>query len=151
MAHDEYHIQCRRDTLSKALWFTDVMRQDMQKGLEQRGMTQVRAHLLWELAIHQPMMQGELAKVLGVTPRNVTTLIDALERAGFVLRSAHPTDRRATMLSLSETGTAEVARLQNDMTELADMLFANVSPAELEIVSRVIGEAALRLSTSLGK
>jgi hypothetical protein len=55
------------------------------------------------------------------------------------------------MLSLSETGAAEVAQLQNDMTKLAGMLFANVSPVELEIVSRVIGEAARRLSTSLGK
>lgn len=151
MAHDEYHTQYRRDALSKALWFTDLMREDMQKGLEQRGMTQVRAHLLWELAIHQPLMQSELAKVLGVTPRNVTTLIDALERAGFVLRSAHPTDRRATMLSLSEAGAAEVRRLQNDMTELANMLFANVSPADLETFSTVIGEAALKLSTLIGK
>ncbi|MEN3610618.1 MarR family transcriptional regulator [Plantactinospora sp. ZYX-F-223] len=56
---------------------------------------------------------GELSQALKCTPRNVTGLVDALEAAGFVARSAHPTDRRATVVSLTQgerpsspTGTA---------------------------------------------
>lgn len=122
------------------------MRADMQKGLEQRGLTQVRAHLIWELGKRQPMTQRELAEVLAVTPRNVTTLLDALEGTGFVQRSAHPTDRRAILVSLSPTGEAARMRLEREMADLADNLFSVVSQDDLKAFMRVAAAAAEKLA-----
>jgi DNA-binding MarR family transcriptional regulator len=125
------------------------MREDMQQGLTERGLTQARAQLLWELKTHQPLTQRALADVLKVSPRNVTALVDALEGDGFVIRTPHPTDRRATLLALSETGELAVRRLDDDMTTLAELLFADVAPADLETFSRITVAAAQRLSDAV--
>ena len=149
MTDNEYYSRSQRDALSQLLWITTVMREDMQQGLTERGLTQARAHLLWELKAHQPLTQRALADVLKVSPRNVTALVDALEGDGFVVRTPHPTDRRATLLALSETGESAVRRLDHDMTTLAELLFADVSPADLETFSRITVAAAQRLSDAV--
>lgn len=56
----------------------------------------------------------ELAERLHIAPRSATEVIDHLTAKGLVERRAHPTDRRATLLSL----TAEGRRLRD--TVLAD-------------------------------
>ena len=47
---------------------------------------------------------GKIGGRLQVHPTSVTNLIDGLERAGYVMRSPHPTDRRATLGSITERG-----------------------------------------------
>ena len=46
----------------------------------------------------------DLSGELGVTARNVTGLVDALQRDGLVERLPHPNDRRATLVRLTVAG-----------------------------------------------
>src|SRR5882762_8664915 len=98
--NDNYTANCR-DALLQLFLVTTLMSADMQRGLTERG----------------------LAAELKVTPRNVTTLIDALEGTGFVRRTAHPTDRRATVIVLTPKGRKAVTKLQSETTEFAKLLF----------------------------
>src|SRR5262245_19274072 len=66
------------------------------------GLTPAWAEVIWLLHNGGPRTQRELSQVLKCTPRNVTGRVEALQTAGFVARSAHPTDRRATIVSLTE-------------------------------------------------
>lgn len=77
------------------------MSADMQRGLASYGLTEARAHVLWQLGATETLTQRQLAEALKVTPRNVTALIDALEATDFVRRTAHPTDRRAVVIVLT--------------------------------------------------
>jgi DNA-binding MarR family transcriptional regulator len=45
-----------------------------------------------------PLAPTQLARRLGLTTGGITTVIDRLERAGYVRRRAHPNDRRRVML-----------------------------------------------------
>lgn len=56
-----------------------------------------------------PVRPGRLAERLRVAPRSATEVADSLERAGLLRREPDPTDRRATLLSLTSRG-AEVRR-----------------------------------------
>jgi DNA-binding MarR family transcriptional regulator len=47
---------------------------------------------------------GKIGGRLQVHPTSVTNLIDGLERAGYVARTPHPTDRRATLGCITERG-----------------------------------------------
>ena len=51
------------------------------------------------------------SRTLKCTPRNVTGLVDALARAGFVERTAQPSDRRAVVVRLSASGQSLNRRL----------------------------------------
>ena len=47
---------------------------------------------------------SELAQLLHITPRSVTEVVDALEAKGLAARQPDPSDRRATLVSLTERG-----------------------------------------------
>ena len=103
----------------------------MQQGLGERALTPARAEVLLVLDQAGPMVQRELSEVLRCTARNVTTLVDALESQGLVKRSPHPTDRRATMVSLTKRGTAATARMGFERQQAARWLLSDVSVADL--------------------
>lgn len=96
------------------------------------------------------MTQRELAAELKVTPRNVTTLIDALEETGFVRRTAHPTDRRAVVIVLTPKGQKSFARLQSETTEFARLLFGNLSESDLKTFQSILHDIGAKL-TELAK
>ena len=61
---------------------------------------------------------GELADLLHVTARSVTSKVDSAEQAGFVERQPDPADRRATIIRLTAAGRrvledAEAARARH--------------------------------------
>src|SRR5262245_26224940 len=68
------------------------------------GASPARTRLLGVLHCKGPQIMRGLSDALGVTPRNVTTLVDALEGEGLVRRLAVPTDRRATLVELTPRG-----------------------------------------------
>ncbi|MCV9966704.1 MarR family transcriptional regulator [Pararhizobium sp. BT-229] len=147
--NDDYTAQCR-DTLSQLFLVTTLMSADMQRGLLERGLTLTRAQVLWFLGEAGRLTQRELAEELKVTPRNVTTLIDALEETGFVRRTAHPTDRRAAVIVLTPKGQESFAKLQSETTEFAKLLFGNVSEGDLKTFRRILDDVSTKL-TELAK
>src|SRR5215472_9686361 len=71
-----------------------------QKGVVSLSGPRLRLLLAVEEAGHLRM--GDLAADLGITARTVTTLVDALEKEGLLVRLPDPTDRRATLLAFTE-------------------------------------------------
>ena len=67
------------------------------------GPSTSRLRLLESLHCDGAQKMSDLAEVLGVTPRNITALVDGLEEEGMVRRVAHPSDRRATLIELTDS------------------------------------------------
>jgi len=119
----------------------------MERGLAERGLTLARAELLWRLRRRGPMTQRELSDDLRCTPRNVTGLVDALERGGLVERQPHPTDRRATLVTLTDTGSAMSATMDEGYQQTASQLFDGFGSAELDGFIASIDRVLDRLRT----
>ncbi|QOV36880.1 MarR family transcriptional regulator [Streptomyces ferrugineus] len=117
----------------------------MRRGVAERGLTTARAGVLWALFHEGPMTQRALAGRLGVTPRNVTGLLDALQEGGLVARAAHPTDRRATLVSLTATGREVTAELRGGRDGLAALLFADMPPGQLDAFTTSLSRIIERL------
>jgi len=75
---------------------------------------------------------GDLASALDVSPRNITGLVDHLERDGLVVRSPDPEDRRATRASLSSLGKAKLAVIQKEMANVRETIVAGFTDEELK-------------------
>jgi DNA-binding MarR family transcriptional regulator len=52
---------------------------------------------------------------LQVHPASVTNVVDRLERQGLVRRAPHPSDRRATLAELTDTGRELAAAATEDL------------------------------------
>ncbi len=103
----------------------------MDRGLGEQGLTRARAEMIWRLHRQGPMTQRDLSRMLQCTPRNVTGLVDALEAGGLVVRRPHPSDRRATLVALTEQGERAAAAWQAGYQDVGALLFADIEPAEL--------------------
>lgn len=116
--------------LGQLLELTVLLGEDMSRSLARDGLTGPRAHLLWELGQRGPTTQQSLARALGVTPRNVTGLVDGLVQTGFVERRPHPSDRRATLVTFTERGERIAEEFHRGRAQVAELLFADL-PDEL--------------------
>ena len=116
----------RGTALGRVLELTVLLGEDMAQGLAQQGLTGPRAHLVWELGQRGPSTQRALAGALGVTPRNVTGLVDGLVATGFVTREPHPTDRRATLVTLTDHGVGVAEGFVQGRAALAELLFGGM-------------------------
>ena len=119
----------RTEALDLVLELTVLLGEDMRRSLAELGLTESRTHLLWTVAAIGPCTQRVLAEALQVAPRTVTSLVDALVETDFVTREPHPSDRRATLVTLTPHGTEVAASLQAGQAELAGQLFGDLEPA----------------------
>lgn len=73
------------------------------------------------------LLDRELKKDLGATATNVTAFVDSLENDGLVVRRGHPTDRRATVLELSDNVMTELSPCGTENKEPVAELFSDLS------------------------
>jgi DNA-binding MarR family transcriptional regulator len=83
-------------------------------------------------------MMGHLGDALGVTARNVTTLVDALEGEQLVKRLGHPTDRRATLVELTPKGLEWTTEAMASVKEKLAEPFRDLSRADQRELLRLL-------------
>jgi DNA-binding MarR family transcriptional regulator len=122
-----------------------LLTETMDRGLTQQGLTRARAEVMWRLHQKGSATQRELSDALRCTPRNVTGLVDALEAAGLVARSPHPTDRRATLVTITAQGRAATAEWHSEYQRLVTVLFGDLDPAALSAFAAMLDRISERL------
>jgi DNA-binding MarR family transcriptional regulator len=104
------------------------------------GLSYVRLRLLQALHCGGPAIMRDIGEQLGATPRNMTALVDSLQEARLVVRRPHPTDRRATLIELSDAGAREAEQALEPRLDAMAELFESLSPAEREQFSALLGK-----------
>jgi DNA-binding MarR family transcriptional regulator len=147
--HDDDSAALLDIALSRLMLASVMIADDIERGLAERGLTRARATALWEILHREPVTQRELADALKVTPRNVTTLVDAMEKTGFVRRKDHPTDRRATIVDLTPKGRKAVSRMKVEARAFAHDLFGALCASELRQFVGTLDRVIARLEQLL--
>jgi len=78
----------------------------------------------------EPMTQKALGDMLRIDRTTMVSLIDDLERKGYVVRQRHPRDRRAYLVQPTETGRAAKVRAIEILDEQQDRFLAPLTPAQ---------------------
>ena len=138
------------DAMDRLFDLAVVLGDLMNRRLAEHGLTPARAEVVWLLHRGGPRTQRELSQALKCTPRNVTGLVDALEGAGFVTRSSHPTDRRATVVSLAPLGTTLVTDWHQDRDHGTAQLLGDTSAAEVTTLVTVLDRILDNLRAATG-
>jgi DNA-binding MarR family transcriptional regulator len=93
------------EALRELILAGDHYRQNMTLYLD-LDMSQTQA--LSYLYSRGDMGQSELGALLGFNTSSMTALVDRLERAGIAERRPHPTDRRRSVVHLTDSGRAAI-------------------------------------------
>lgn len=107
------------------------------------GLTFHRLMLIRVLHSGGPAIMSELASALGVSARNMTAIVDGLEREQLVTRRPHPTDRRATLVVLTPDGSSTVHASSGLGIGALGGVFDELNLSEqqqfLEMINRLMG------------
>jgi DNA-binding MarR family transcriptional regulator len=122
----------------------------VESRLERNGVSYARLRLLGMLHYKGPQIMSGLSHGLGVTARNITSLVDALETEGLVRRQPHPVDRRATIIEMTDKGKALGCQMLLPHKEAVAELFRDLSVADQKELLRLIGLVREALEHRLG-
>ncbi|MFC7302629.1 MarR family winged helix-turn-helix transcriptional regulator [Streptomyces monticola] len=106
------------------------------------GVTQSQTAVLKRIEREGPSTGAELARAEKITPQSVLAIVSALESAGLVERTPHPTDGRRLLVALTDQGLTYLReRREAGHSRLAELIADRLSPAE----QRLLGEATVLL------
>ena len=120
-------------------------------GARDYGLGFARGRVLWALLDSGPVLMRAISAALRISPRTVTGLVDALEADGWVTRSPHPADRRATIISLTPASQRTLARLRESYEALARDLLGDVAEDDLARCQEVIRTLEDRLDDAVSR
>jgi len=101
------------------------------------GTTPARARLLMVLQCRGSCKMSEIGAELGVTPRNVTKLVDGLEAERLVVPEQHPEDRRATLIRLTAHGMQVCKESALANHAVIASIFERLSAADRKHLARI--------------
>jgi DNA-binding MarR family transcriptional regulator len=104
------------------------------------GLTDVQFNILMILKEHGSagLSQQELSEHLIVTKSNVVGLIDRIERAGYVKRVAHPSDRRFNQIVLTPKGEKLETKVEESYFKEVDKMMNVLGAAEKKAVIKAM-------------
>ncbi|HEY1968945.1 MAG TPA: MarR family transcriptional regulator [Pseudonocardia sp.] len=92
--------------------YRSTMRRD-RYGMDSRG-----GMALGVLHASGPLTPGQLSGLINLTPPATTELLDRLDRAGYISRRPHPTDRRKVLVATTAAADDLAAREWSDFAQL---------------------------------
>ncbi|NBJ10841.1 MarR family winged helix-turn-helix transcriptional regulator [Microvirga arsenatis] len=89
------------------------------------------------------MMLSDLSKRMMVSNGNLTGLVERLVASGHIARTVSPTDRRAMVISLTDTGRAEFRAMASEHEHWIADLFGDLTPKDRNELMRLLAKAKL--------
>ena len=103
--------------------------------------------ILLELETAGPSTQAQLAAASGYEPPTITLSVRQLEDAGLVMRRPSSTDRRATVVELSDQGRALLPKLKAAWRRVAEQTVAGLRSTPVDQLTHVLADLASSLSS----
>ena len=116
--------------------------QVVEQRLASYGLNRTQTMILIGLNHREGIKVHDLRDHARVVPANVTRSLQSLERLGLVERRPHPTDGRASVPCLTETGKCVAAELGTEINRISEEILREVEPQDLACLEK--GLVALR-------
>ncbi len=129
----------------RLLTCTALIEGDVRRRLrEQFDVTLPRFDLMAQLdKAPDGMTLSDLSKRMMVSNGNLTGLVDRLVASGHIVRTVSPTDRRATVISLTDSGRAEFRAMAAEHELWIADLFGDLTARDRDDLMRLLGKTKL--------
>lgn len=119
--------RCDQSPLRLLVQLAERLRSFMEAAAAESGLTAQQAELLMHL--DEPRRMSELADQKLCDPSSVTSMVNRLERDGFVKRDVDPLDRRARIIRATAKGRRAQQRFEQRAAEVTQLVH-ELDPAE---------------------
>lgn len=111
---------------------------------ETAGPADERAAAEKEETVGAGLRQKQLTEEMRINASTMSEFIGHLETDGFVERNIDPSDKRATLITLTEKGRARACELQDERKEKLDQLFSPLTEEEQKELFRLLNKLQRR-------
>jgi len=132
---DDHHESLR--LWLRLLTCTHLVENHVRKALAAQFKTTLpRFDLMAQLErVPQGLQMGELSRRMLVTGGNITGIVDQLERAGSIVRTEDPADRRAYLVKLTKEGRRQFSQMAVEHESWIVNLFSGIPKREQRALS----------------
>jgi MarR family transcriptional regulator, lower aerobic nicotinate degradation pathway regulator len=110
----------------------------VSESLGTRGARKWHYAVLAALEEHGPASQATLSDRAGLYRSDLVAVLNELEEAEYVERTADPEDRRRNVITITRGGRSQLGRLDGLIGEAQDELLAPLAPAERKELVRLL-------------
>jgi MarR family transcriptional regulator, 2-MHQ and catechol-resistance regulon repressor len=130
----------------KLMRAADTVASNAHRHLQSQGLTPSQFGVLEALLHLGPLHQRQIGRKILKSHGNVSTVLDNLEKQGWVVRRRQTEDRRFVTVDLSESGRALISRLfPNHAAAIAEELSVLSTEEQLEL-ARLCRKLGLKAS-----
>lgn len=119
----------------------DVMRMHghaLGRRFAESGAHMGQAACLRLLDAQDGISQRDLAEFMHVSPPSITTMLQAAEKTGLVVRKTDETDQRVTRVYLTDEGREQAASLRSVLADYIKEVFAGMSEQDETELTRLL-------------
>lgn len=98
------------------------------------GLNSTESECLSFLAIKGVSTPTEISHYTGLTTGSTTTLLDRLQKAGYIVRKPNPNDRRGVLIETTKKWQQQAGPLVAGLVKKHSELFASYSAVELKTI-----------------
>ena len=102
------------------------------------GITHRQVQILAALTAQGEASQNELAEILRIEPSGVVRLLDRMERAGWITRSADPVDRRRKIVRPTEKADPVWRQIKERGMRARERGLRGVTPEQIAVTRAVL-------------
>jgi MarR family transcriptional regulator, organic hydroperoxide resistance regulator len=95
-------------------------------------LTASEINALANLADGQARTVSQLGAAVGARPTTLTSVLDRLERRGYITRGPRPGDRRSVLIELSSSGRAAAETIRHTLADLEQRALAGLPTATVD-------------------
>ena len=126
--------------------YARVFKNERLQGL---GLSNRQAEIILNLLHHPGSSQDDIAERLLINKSGVTRLLTAMEEDGLVKRTVSPTDRRVTLVYLTEKSEALVPGIRDVNRQWAAFMTEGLSEEEQQLLQRTLESIRDRIREKL--
>ncbi len=115
-----------------------IVKQGFMKLAEHHDLNVAQLHTLMLMEKDRPMPMNEISCMLHCDASYVTSVIDKLLAAGYVVRNEKPEDRRVKMIELTAKGIACQKQTLEEVTDLELPGFKNLNEDQIKTLHELL-------------
>ncbi len=113
-------------------------RRRFNQALGRRGLTQSQFSVLMAVSNLGPASQQQIGTFIGIDPRNLVGVLDALEQRVLLIREADPADRRRHLVRLTSSGRTALNQLASLLQREEEQMLSELSSAQHADLHRLL-------------
>lgn len=128
----------------------DLLAKEGERMVGPFGITEAQFNVLMLLRYQSEggeMDQTTLGRMLVVNRSNVTGLVDRMERAGWVVRTPDPGDRRVKQVSLTPAGVSVLEKAEAVYLQRVQAVVGSLTTAQRSTLAKLLGRLRATLNS----